>query len=52
LRYIDNLNNRKKQCFYAVFKDFTGAFTKGEPGLAIMTSVDVLIGLCLKIHCL
>lgn len=32
--------NRKKQCFYAVFKDFTGAFTKGEPGLAIMTSVD------------
>lgn len=26
--------------FYAVFKDFTGGFTKGKPGLALMTSVD------------
>ncbi len=26
--------------FYAVFKDFTGKFTKGKPGLAIMYSED------------
>lgn len=32
--------HRKDQCFYAVFKDFTGSFTKGEPGLAIMSSKD------------
>lgn len=30
--------HRKDKCFYAVFKDFTGAFTRGKPGLAIMTS--------------
>lgn len=27
-------------CFYAVFKDFTGRFTRGEPCLAIMKSAD------------
>lgn len=27
-------------CFYAVFKDFTGAFTRGEPSLAVMQSRD------------
>ena len=27
-------------CFYAVFKDFTGAFTRGEPCLAVMQSRD------------
>lgn len=32
--------HRKDRCFYAVFKDFTGSFTKGEPGLAIMYSKD------------
>lgn len=32
--------HRKDKCFYAVFKDFTGAFTKGKPGLAIMYSKD------------
>lgn len=32
--------HRKDRCFYAVFKDFTGGFTKGEPGLAIMSSED------------
>lgn len=30
------------RCFYAVFKDFTGAFTRGRPGLAIMYSQDGL----------
>lgn len=35
--------HRKDKCFYAVFKDFTGAFTKGKPGLAIMYSKD---GIC------
>ena len=34
--------HRKDRCFYAVFKDFTGAFTKGKPGLALMYSVDGL----------
>lgn len=28
------------RCFYAVFKDFNGQFTKGEPCLAIMASLD------------
>lgn len=32
--------HRKDNCFYAVFKDFTGGFTKGMPGLAIMCSKD------------
>jgi hypothetical protein len=32
--------HRKDRCFYAVFKDFTGGFTKGKPGLAIMYSED------------
>lgn len=32
--------HRKDKCFYAVFKDFTGGFTKGKPGLAIMYSKD------------
>lgn len=32
--------HRKKKCYYAVFKDFTGDFTKGDPGLAIMYSKD------------
>ena len=32
--------HRKDNCFYAVFKDFTGGFTKGKPGLAIMYSED------------
>ena len=32
--------HRKDNCFYAVFKDFTGGFTKGEPGLAIMYAED------------
>jgi len=32
--------HRKDRCFYAVFKDFTGSFTKGEPGLAMMSSED------------
>lgn len=32
--------HRKDQCYYAVFKDFTGMFTKGKPGLAIMHSKD------------
>lgn len=27
-------------CFYAIFKDFNGQFTKGEPCLAIMSSID------------
>ena len=30
----------KDQCFYAVFKDFNGQFTKGDPCLAIMSSRD------------
>lgn len=30
----------KDKKFYAVFKDFTGSFTQGEPGLAIMYSKD------------
>lgn len=34
--------HRKDKRFYAVFKDFTGGFTKGEPGLAIMYSKDGL----------
>lgn len=28
------------QLFYAIFKDFTGKFTKGEPSLALMYSKD------------
>lgn len=32
--------HRKDNCFYAVFKDFTGGFTKDKPGLAIMYSDD------------
>lgn len=32
--------HRKDKCYYAVFKDFTGDFTKGAPGLAIMSSKD------------
>ena len=32
--------HRKDKRFYAVFKDFTGGFTQGEPGLAIMSSKD------------
>lgn len=32
--------HNEDKCFYAVFKDFTGAFTKGNPGLAIMYSKD------------
>lgn len=28
------------RCFYAIFKDFNGQFTKGEPCLAIMASQD------------
>lgn len=32
--------HRKDKCFYAVFKDFTGHFTKSEPCLAIMQSQD------------
>ena len=28
------------KCFYAVFKDFGGQFTQGEPGLAVMASED------------
>lgn len=32
--------NRGDKMFYAIFKDFTGAFTKQEPGLAIMKSSD------------
>lgn len=31
---------QRDNCFYAVFKDFTGAFTKGEPCLAVMRSAD------------
>lgn len=32
--------HQKDSCFYAVFKDFTGGFTKGKPGLALMCSKD------------
>lgn len=32
--------SKKDQLFYAVFKDFTGKFTKAGPCLAIMYSVD------------
>jgi len=32
--------NQDDKLFYAVFKDFTGKFTKGEPSLAIMYSKD------------
>lgn len=32
--------NEQDNLFYAVFKDFTGRFTKGEPSLAIMHSTD------------
>lgn len=34
--------HHKDECFYAVFNDFTGGFTKGKPGLAIMYSKDGL----------
>lgn len=30
----------KDKCFYAIFKDFNGQFTKGGPCLAIMSSQD------------
>lgn len=30
----------KDECFYAVFKDFGGQFTKGVPSLAVMASKD------------
>ncbi|WP_294596697.1 glycoside hydrolase family protein [uncultured Rikenella sp.] len=30
----------RDSCFYAVFKDFTGAFTRSEPCLAVMRSRD------------
>jgi len=32
--------HRKDKLFYAVMKDFTGKLTGGEPGLAMMQSVD------------
>ena len=32
--------HQNDQCFYAVFKDFNGQFTKGKPCLAIMSSQD------------
>lgn len=32
--------NKDEKLFYAVFKDFTGRFTKGEPALAVMISDD------------
>ena len=32
--------NRVQETFYAVFKDFSGRITGGEPGLAFMTSAD------------
>ena len=32
--------HRKDKLFYAIFKDFTGAFTKGQPGLALMYSAN------------
>lgn len=32
--------HHKDKLFYAVMKDFTGKLTKGEPGLAMMQSVD------------
>lgn len=32
--------NKEDKLFYAIFKDFTGKFTKGEPSLAIMYSED------------
>lgn len=32
--------NEQHKLFYAVFKDFTGKFTKGEPALAIMYSKE------------
>lgn len=32
--------HEKDRCFYAIFKDFGGQFTKGEPCLAIMASED------------
>ena len=42
-RYFDKENcYEEDSCFYAVFKDFTGEFTKGNPGLAIMCSKDGL----------
>lgn len=34
--------HKKDKRFYAVFKDFTGGFTKGKPGLAMMYSIDGL----------
>lgn len=32
--------NQTDKLFYAIFKDFTGKFTKGEPSLALMYSKD------------
>lgn len=32
--------HRRNEMFYAIFKDFTGAFTQSIPGLAIMQSKD------------
>ena len=32
--------HKKDKRFYAVFKDFTGSFTKKDPGLAMMYSTD------------
>lgn len=32
--------HQEDKCFYAIFKDFNGQFTKGEPCLAIMASED------------
>lgn len=34
--------HRKDRLFYAIFKDFTGLCTKGQPGLALMYSADGL----------
>jgi hypothetical protein len=35
--------HKKDKCFYAVVKDFNGKLTGGEPGLAILKSVDGII---------
>lgn len=32
--------HRKDKLFYAIFKDFTGLCTRGQPGLALMYSTD------------
>lgn len=32
--------HKRDKCFYAIFKDFNGNYTKGEPCLAIMYSED------------